>query len=88
MCDKIKQCNLGSVVELIYYSNSHFQQLFIAHEVYIIEFLRGCRSIIAIDSTHMSGSYGGALLSATSYDANDCMFLVAFGVMSSKNYED
>ena len=36
----------------------------------------------------MSGPYGGALFSATAYDANDYMFPLAFGIMSSKNYED
>ena len=36
----------------------------------------------------MSGPYEVLLFSATIYDANDSMFLLAFGVMSSKNYED
>ena len=47
----------------------------------------GCRPIIVIDSSHMSGPYGGALFSATSYDANDNMFPLACGVMTSKNYD-
>ena len=47
----------------------------------------GCRPIIAIDSSHMSGPYGGALFSATSYDANDNMFPLACLVMSSENYD-
>ena len=36
----------------------------------------------------MSGPYGGALFLAATYNANDSMFPLAFGVMSSKNYED
>ena len=36
----------------------------------------------------MGGPYGGALFSATAYDANDSMFPLAFGVMSLENYED
>ena len=48
----------------------------------------GCRPIIAIDASHMSGPYGGALFSTTTYDVNDCMFLLACGIMSSENYED
>ena len=36
----------------------------------------------------MSGPYRGALFSATTYDANNSMFPLAFGVMSSKNCED
>ena len=88
MCERIKKWNLGSVVELTHFSYGHFQQLFIAHEVSIIGFLRGCRPVITIDSSHMSGPYSGALFSATSYDANDNMFLIAYGVMSSENYKD
>ena len=35
-----------------------------------------------------SGPYGGALFLATAYNANDSMFPLGFGVMSSENYED
>ena len=35
----------------------------------------------------MSGPYGGALFSTT-YDANDIMFPLDFGVMRYDNYED
>ena len=36
----------------------------------------------------MSGLYRGSLFSATAYDADDGMFPIAFGVVSSENYED
>ena len=71
--------NQGSVVDLTYSSDGHFEQLFIAHEVFIQEFLLGCRPFITIDSSHMSGSYGGALFSATTHDANENMIPLAFG---------
>ena len=82
--------NLGSSVELSYSDDGHFKQffVFVAHSISIEGFVRGCRPIIAIDSAHMSESYGGALLSATAYNANESMFPLAFGVMSSENYED
>ena len=47
----------------------------------------GYHPIISINSSHMSGPYGGALFSATSYDANDFMFPLTFGVVGSENYE-
>ena len=75
--------NSGSIVELRHSSDGHFEQLFVAHLVSIQGFGMGCQPIIAIDSTHMSGPYRGALFSATTYDANDFMFPLAFGVMSS-----
>ena len=61
MCERIKKCNSGSVVELTHFNHGHFEQLFIAHEVSIIGFLSGCRPVIAINPSHMSRSYGGAL---------------------------
>ena len=47
MCERIKKCNPGSVVELTHSSDGHFEQLFIAHEVSIIGFLSRCRPIIS-----------------------------------------
>ncbi|RVX19034.1 hypothetical protein CK203_007171 [Vitis vinifera] len=88
MCERMLATNPGSSVELSYSDDDHFEKLFVAHSISIEGFVRGCRPIIAIDSAQMSGPYGGALFSATSYDANDSMFPLAFGVMSSKNYED
>ena len=88
MCEIMLATNPGSSVELSYSDDDHFEKLFIAHSISIEGFVRGCRPIIAIDSAHMSGPYGGALFSATAYDANDSMFPLVFGVMSSENYED
>ncbi|RVW78636.1 hypothetical protein CK203_046747 [Vitis vinifera] len=88
MCERMIATNPGSSVELSYSDDDHFEKLFIAHSISIEGFVRGCQPIIAIDSAHMSGPYGGALFSATAYDANDSMFPLAFGVMSSENYED
>ena len=88
MCERMVATYPRSIVELSHSSNDHFEQLFFAHAVSIKRFAIGCRPIIAIDSGHMSGSYRGALFLATTYDANDSMFPLAFDVMSSKNYED
>ena len=88
MCERIVQNNPCYVVELTHSSDSNFQQLFIAHAISIQGFAMGCRPIIDIDSSHMSGPYGSVLFSATTYDANDCMFPLVCGIMSSKNYED
>ena len=88
MCDKMVTTHPGTVVELRHSSDGNFEQLIVAHAVSIQGFAMGCRPIIAIESSHMSGPYGGPLFSATTYDANDYMFLLAFSIMSSENYED
>ena len=88
MYERIVQTNLGTIVELTHSNDGHFEQLFITHAIFIQGFAIGCQLIIAIDSSHMSGTYGGALFSATTYDANDYIFPLAFGITSLENYED
>ena len=85
MCERMLATNLGSSVELSYFDDCPFEQLFVAHSISIEGFVRGCRPIIAIDSAHMSGPYCGALFLATAYDANDSMFPLAFRVAKTKN---
>ena len=46
----------------------------------------GCHPII--DSSHISGPYGGALFSVSAYHGNDSMFPLAFRIVGSRNYED
>ena len=48
----------------------------------------GYRPFIAINSSHMSGPYGSTLFSTTTYDVNDNMLRLDFGVIISENYED
>ena len=88
MCVKMVATNPGSIVKLRHSSDGHFKQLFVVHSVFIQGFAMGCQPIIAIDSTHMSGTYKGVLFSTTTYDANDFMFPLAFSVMSLENYEN
>ena len=88
MCERIVQTNFVIIVELKHSNDGHFEQLFIAHAISIQGFTMGCHPIIAIDSSYMSGPYGGTLFSITAYDANDYMFPLTFGIISSENYED
>ena len=75
-------------MELTCSIDGHFEQLFIALDVSIQGFIMGCRPIIVIDLSHMSGPYDGTLFSATTNDVNDNMFPLTFGVMRSENYDD
>ena len=87
LCQRLVDINLGIIAEYTR-QNEHFWQLFIALSFSIQGFLMGCRLIIAINSTYLSGPCRGFLFSTTTYDANDDMFPITFGVVSSKNYED
>ena len=87
LCHRLREINPGTIAE--YTSDEgHFMQLFIAHAFSIQGFIKGCRPVLAIDSCHLSGPYNRALLSAIAYDADDGMFPLALGVVSSENYED
>ena len=87
LCQRLVDINTGTIAECTR-QNGHFWQLFIAHSFSIQGFLMGCQHVITIDLTHLSGPYKGSLFSTTTYDVNDGMLPIAFGVVSSKNYED
>ena len=44
-----------------------------------------CRPMISIDGTSLKNKYGGTLLSASTPDANDQIFSLAFCVADSEN---
>ena len=46
-----------------------------------------CRPVISIDGTFLKGKYGGIMLVAVAYDANNQLFPIAFGVVDSENNE-
>ncbi|KAL6336197.1 hypothetical protein AAG906_011079 [Vitis piasezkii] len=85
---RLIETNPGMIVEYRCSDDCHFMQLFVALLVSIHGFKMGCWPIISIDSSHMSGPYKGALFSASSYDADDGMFPLAYDLFSSENYKD
>ncbi|KAL5560647.1 hypothetical protein UlMin_036858 [Ulmus minor] len=61
-----------------------FKYLFIAFDASIKGF-QYCRPIVSIDATHMKGKYRGVLFMAVCHDANQQIFLLAFGIGDSEN---
>ena len=88
LCTRFIETNPWTIAEYRCSDDGHFMQLFVALSVSIHGFQLGCRPIISIDSSHMSGPYKGALFLASSYDADDDMFPLAYGLFSFKDYED
>ena len=87
LCHRLREINLGTITG--YTSHEvHFIKLFIAHVFSILGFIMGYRSVLTIDSCHLSGPYKEVLLSTIAYDADNGMFLLALGVVNSKNYEN
>ena len=88
LCTRLIETNPRTIVEYRCLDDGHFMQLFVYLLVSIHEFKMGCRPIISIDSSHMSGPYKGTLFSVSLYDADDDMFPLAYCLFSSKNYKD
>ena len=88
MCQHLIELNPSTIVEYQCYLYDHFVQLFVALTMSIHGFNMGCRLIIVIDSSHMSGPYIGFMYSASTYDADDGLFPLAYNLLTSENYED
>lgn len=88
MCECLIELNHGMVSEYQCDPDGHFLQLFVALEVFIHRFNMGCRPIIAINSSHMSGPYHGVMFSCSTYDVDDGLFPLPYNLFTSENYED
>ena len=60
--------------------DNRFEICFMAFDAYIFSFHEFCRSVIAIDRTHMKEKYKEILFIAITMDGNDKIFPIAFGV--------
>ena len=76
--------NLDTVVNLEIDIENRFMYLFIAFAASIQGFSY-CRPIVSINATHMKGKYRGVLFIAVCHDANQKIFLLAFGIGDSEN---
>jgi len=64
-----------------------FQRLLISFYGPMHGFLNGCLPIIGLGGIHLKSKYLGTLLSATSFDVDDKLFPLAFGVVGVENDE-
>ncbi|TYK16237.1 protein FAR1-RELATED SEQUENCE 3-like [Cucumis melo var. makuwa] len=76
--------NPGYVVEYNADSNGKFLYFFMALSASISGW-QHCRLLISIDETSMKNKYGSTLLSASTPDANDEIFSLAFCVVDYEN---
>ncbi|XP_008801985.1 uncharacterized protein LOC103715957 [Phoenix dactylifera] len=82
-CDAILETNPDSIVE---YGTieGRFRRLFISFHASVVGFIRGYRPLIFMDGTFIKHKDGGVVLGATSKDANDDMFSIAYGVVDTE----
>ncbi|XP_062093939.1 uncharacterized protein LOC133799974 [Humulus lupulus] len=69
----LKQANPGTITHLLIYKEDKFKYLYML------------RPIIVVDGTFLKNAHGGTLLSASTLDSNNNIFMLAFGIVDSKN---
>ena len=80
MCAAIERANADSraFVEL---DGCRFKRMFVALGASLHGFVMGCRKMLFVDGTHLSGSYEGTLLAVVALDADNHVFDVAYAVV-------
>ena len=59
--------------------------MYVRYNAQNVGFLGGCRPFIGLDGCHLKGRFGGQLLSVTTKDANDNIFLVVMAIVEQVN---
>ncbi|KAF6163652.1 hypothetical protein GIB67_036112 [Kingdonia uniflora] len=87
-CEQIKLTNPESIAHVSTLgSDNRFQHLFIAFDASIWGFL-SCLPLIGLGAIQLKSKYLGTLLLVTSFDADDGLFLLAFGIVDVQNDEN
>lgn len=62
-----------------------FQGIYICLDAYKRGYLTGCRQLLGLDGHSLKGTFGGQTLVVVALDANDCIYLVVYAIVESKN---
>jgi len=65
-----------------------FKCIFVALGTSLNGFIMGCRKMLLVDGTHLSGPYEGTMLAAIALNADNHMFDVAYVVVGRETNED
>ncbi|KAM6541244.1 hypothetical protein CsatB_005691 [Cannabis sativa] len=82
----LKVANPGTITSLTTDDKDRFKYLYLAY-AHSIKGWQHCRPIIVVDGTFMKSSYRGTLFTASTMDASNNIFPLAFGVGDSENDE-
>ena len=89
LCEDIKKYNPGSIADVeVDPFTDRFVRLFISFRACMDGFRQACRPIIYIDGAFLKHKYKGTLLAASTKDANNELFVIAFAIASSENDEN
>ncbi|XP_062089137.1 uncharacterized protein LOC133795697 [Humulus lupulus] len=80
----LKVSNPDTITHLVTENKDHFKYMYLAF-ANSIKGRKHCRPLIVIDGTYLKTSFGGTLFTASTMDANNNIFPLAFGIEDSKN---
>ncbi|GFZ20794.1 hypothetical protein Acr_28g0014990 [Actinidia rufa] len=88
LCNRLMELMPGTIAKWSSTEDNIFKQLFVSYECSIRGFHVGCRPLIFIDIRHLSGPCTSTLLAASALDANNDIYPLAYGVLTSEDKED
>ncbi|KAG8379809.1 hypothetical protein BUALT_Bualt07G0127900 [Buddleja alternifolia] len=65
-----------------------FVKLYICFDALKQGFMAGCRPIVGVDGCHLKGPHVGILLTAVAIDPNNCLYPLAYAVVSSETRQN
>ncbi|XP_022899350.1 uncharacterized protein LOC111412654 [Olea europaea var. sylvestris] len=80
----LQEMNIGTVTLIETDHLDRFKYCFMALGASIARW-KYCRSVIVVDGTYLNGHYGGTLFTACTQDANNNIFILAFGIGDNEN---
>lgn len=81
MCAAIVRANPGSVT-VCEIEGYRLYRMFVAYAANVNGFKLGCRCMLFVDGTHLSGPYKGTVLEACALDADNHLFNFAYAIVS------
>ncbi|XP_054781992.1 uncharacterized protein LOC129289227 [Prosopis cineraria] len=82
LCNRLMEIDADTVAKWVAFENNRFKHLFIAYGCSIKGFLLGARPILYVDGCFLSSPYQGTLLAASTYDADNELFPLAFAIVT------
>lgn len=79
--EELLKRNPGSTV-ILWRDEGRFLGFYVCLGALNNAFKSGCRPFISLDGCWLKGNYGGNLLSAVAIDPNDCIFRIAYAVIT------
>ncbi|KAK2651509.1 hypothetical protein Ddye_011365 [Dipteronia dyeriana] len=79
-----EQQNPGIITDLQCDEDGKFLYFFMSLDASLREFQRCMRPVIAVDSTHLKGRFGGTIFVVTAQDGNEHVYPIAFGYGDSE----